>query len=155
MQFDPNSNVIKLCAQGMNLEREAKPEEAYQLFQQAWNEATNDFEKFTSAHYIARHQKTVSDKLKWDEIALSLAMKTDDDSMKANFPSLYLNIAKCYEDLQDIEKAKENYQTALSFAAHLPDDSYGKMIKSGIMNGIERVRLPVKEEHRQRRKKDK
>ncbi len=42
------------------------------LFQQAWNDATNDFEKFLAAHYIARHQKSVSDQLHWLETALQL-----------------------------------------------------------------------------------
>ena len=74
----------------MNLEGEGKPEEAYKMFQQAWNEATDDFEKFTSAHYVARHQKSVADKLRWDEIALSLALKIEDENMKANYPSLIL-----------------------------------------------------------------
>ena len=49
MQFDPDNNVIKLCARGMGLEGEGKNEEAYIMFQQAWNEATDDFEKFTAA----------------------------------------------------------------------------------------------------------
>jgi hypothetical protein len=139
MQFDPDNNVIKLCARGMEKEAEGKTGEASRLFLQAWNEATNDFEKFTSAHYVARHQKTVADKLKWDEMALNLALKINDDKMRVSYPSLYLNIAKCYEDLDELEKARKNYQLALSFSNSLPDDSYGKMIKSGITNGIGRV----------------
>jgi rifampin ADP-ribosylating transferase len=55
------------------------------------------------------------------------------------FPSLYLNIAKCYEDLNDLGNAKRNYELALSFSNLLPDDGYGNMIKGGIKNGIERV----------------
>jgi tetratricopeptide (TPR) repeat protein len=139
MQFDPDNNVVKLCAQGMSNETEGNADEAAKLFLQAWKEATNDFEKFTAAHYVARHQKTVADKLKWDETALNLALKINDDKMKGSYPSLYLNIAKCYEDLKDIDNAKKNYQLALSFTKLLPDNGYGKMIKGGIMNGIERV----------------
>lgn len=139
MQFDPENNVIKLCAQGMEMEGKGEAEQANYLFTQAWNEATNDFEKFTAAHYIARHQKTVTDKLKWDQSALELAMKINDESVKATFPSLYLNMAKCYEDLNDFVNAEKNYQAALSFTNLLPDDGYGSMIKQGIMNGIKRV----------------
>lgn len=139
MQFDPDNNVVKLCAKGMEMEGQGKPKEAIKLFLRAWNEATNDVEKFTAAHYVARHQESVADKLKWDKIALSFALKTKDNNVKETFPSLYLNIAKCYEDLKDLDNAKENYQSALSFSSLLPDDGYGKMIKSGIMNGIERV----------------
>ena len=140
MQFDPNNNIIKLCAQGMSLEGEGKKEEALERFQQAWDEAANDFEKFTSAHYVARHQKSMTDKLKWDEIALNFALKINDENMKGTYPSLYLNIGKCYEDLNDFESAKEKYELALSFTTFLADDGYGKMIKGGIMNGIDRVK---------------
>jgi rifampin ADP-ribosylating transferase len=139
MQFDPNNNVVKLCAQGMEMEGKGNPEGAGRLFLQAWNEAVNDFEKFTAAHYVARHQKSVADKLKWDETALQLALKINDDTIKGTYPSLYLNIAKCYEDLNDFDNARKNYQLARSFSDYLPNDGYGKMIKSGIMNGIERI----------------
>ena len=139
MQFDPNNKIIKLCAEGMSLEGAGKKEEAAQLFRQAWDESTNDFEKITSAHYVARHQETVADKLKWDEIALQLALNINDETMKASYPSLYLNIAKCYEDLEDKTNALKHYELANSFAVLLPDDGYGKMIKSGIANGLKRV----------------
>jgi tetratricopeptide (TPR) repeat protein len=140
MQFDPANHIVKLCAEGMNLEGNGKSGEAYKLFQRAWNEATNDFEKFTSAHYVARHQKSVNDKLKWDTAALHLGLKINDENIKSNYPSLYLNVAKCYEDLGDSDQARENYDLALSFANLLPDDGYGKMIKSGIANGINRMK---------------
>lgn len=115
MEFNPNNHVVKLCLQGMGMEDESKLEEASKLFLQAWNEATNDFEKFISAHYVARHQKNVSDKLKWLEMALQYALKINNDSVKSAFPSLYSNIAKCYEDLSDPDKAKAHYELATSF----------------------------------------
>ena len=36
MQFDPENPIIKLCAEGMQLEGEGKKEEAEELFLQAW-----------------------------------------------------------------------------------------------------------------------
>jgi rifampin ADP-ribosylating transferase len=65
MEFNPSNNIIKLCVQGMDLEGKDKPEDASRLFLQAWNEATNDFEKYIAAYYVARHQDNVRDKLKW------------------------------------------------------------------------------------------
>lgn len=146
MQFDPNNNVVQLCAQGMEMEGKGQPEKAAKLFLRAWNEATNDFEKFTAAHYVARHQKSVTEKLKWDETALELALKINNDTVKGALPSLYLNIAKCHEDLCDNYNALKNYELALSFAHLLPGNGYGNPIKSGIMNGIERIRK--KTEHK-------
>jgi len=139
MQFDPDNNIVKLCAEGMCKEGEGKPGEAYELFTQAWNEATSDFEKLAAAHYVARYQKTIADKLQWDEVALGIALKINDESVKSTYPSLYLNIAKCYEDLKNFDQAKKNYQLALSFTKSLQDDRYATMIKAGIVKGIERV----------------
>jgi tetratricopeptide (TPR) repeat protein len=112
MEFNPSNNIVKLCLQGMEMEEKANPEEANSLFLQAWDEATDDLEKFIAAHYVARYQKNISDKLKWLETALQFALKINNDSVKSALPSLYLNIAKCYEDLRDPEKARENYELA-------------------------------------------
>ncbi len=121
MEFNPNNNVVKRCLQGMSLEEKDNPEEAGKLFLQAWNEATNDLEKFIAAHYVARHQKNVSGKLKWLETALQFALKINNDTVKSAFPSLYLNIGKCYDDLGDPDKAKKNYEIATSFQ-YMPSD---------------------------------
>lgn len=115
MDFSPFNNVVKLCLKGMDMEEKGKPEEAIKLFQQGYNEATNDFERFLVAHYIARQQKTVSDKLNWLKTALQFALKVNDDAVKSAFPSLYFNIAKCFEDLNNADKAKENLDLAISY----------------------------------------
>jgi rifampin ADP-ribosylating transferase len=122
MEFSPFNNVVKLCVQGMDMEEKEKPEEASRLFLQAWNEATNDFEKFLAAHYVARQQKTVSDKLHWLETALQFALNVNDNTVKSAFPSLYLNIAKCYDDLNDPINAKEYSDLAISFKYNPSDE---------------------------------
>src|SRR6476661_2057936 len=115
MEFNPNNNVVKLCLQGMVMEEKDNPEEASKLFLQAWNEAANDFEKFTAAYYVARHQKNAPDKLKWIQTSLQLALKINNDTVRAAFPFLYSNLANCYEELGDLAKAKKNYELANSF----------------------------------------
>jgi tetratricopeptide (TPR) repeat protein len=115
MDFNPGNNVIKLCVQSMAFEGKGKPEEASGLSLQAWNESTNDFEKFIAAHFVARYQKNIPDELKWLETALQFALKTNNDTVKSAFPSLYSDIAKCYEDLSDLDNAKKNYELAISF----------------------------------------
>ncbi len=121
MEFNPNNNIIKLCIQGMNLEEKGKPGAASRIFLQAWNEATDDFEKFTAAYFVARLQKNVPDKLKWLETALQFALKINNDAVKAAFPLLYSNIAKCYEDLNDVDNAKKNHRLANEFKVKLSD----------------------------------
>lgn len=114
-QFDPNNKIIQLLLQGMGMEDGGKAEEASLLFFKAWSEAIDDFEKFIAAYYVARHQKNVSDKLKWFETSLQFALEVNDIAVKSAFPSLYLNIAKCYEALSDSEKAKKNVELSNSY----------------------------------------
>lgn len=115
MDFSPFNNVVKLCLKGMDLEQSGKPEEAINLFQQGYEEATNDFERFLAAYYIARLQNSVSDKLNWLEKTLQFALKVNDDAIKSAFPSIYLNIAQCFEELNNAAKAKENIKIANSY----------------------------------------
>lgn len=115
MDFNPNNNVVKLCIQGMTLEANGKPGEAISLFLRAWNEAINDFEKFIAAYYVALHQKDDTDKLKWLETDLRLALKINNDSVKGAVTALYESIGKCHENLNDPHKAKMSYELAKSF----------------------------------------
>ncbi|MEO6303351.1 MAG: rRNA adenine methyltransferase [Bacteroidia bacterium] len=144
MQFDPENKIVKLCAEGMEMEGLNKMQEAEKLFQQAWDSAENEMEKFIAAHYLARRQKNINDKLKWDETALDCALKINGEDITGAFPSLYLNIAKGHEDLGNFEKAKLFYNEANSFVELLPDDGYGKLLKSGITKGLERIETKIK-----------
>lgn len=139
MEFNQDNKIVQLCVTGMELEGQGKLAEASNHFEEAWDIAITDFEKFTAAHYIARHQKSIADKLKWDRTALTYAQNISDESVKIALPSLYLNIGKCYEDLNDLDHAKNNYQAAFSYAAFLADDVYGNMIKAGIEKGLDRT----------------
>jgi rifampin ADP-ribosylating transferase len=139
MVFDPDNHIVQLCAEGMGKEGEGNKTEAAFLFEKAWNEASNNQERFIAAHYLARVQPDVDSKLKWDLCALDSAIKIEDGSVKAHYPSLYLNVAKCYEDLGNIALAKRNYDLAKFFTQYLPEDAYGKMIRAGIESGIARI----------------
>lgn len=121
MEFNPNNAIVKLCLQGMSMEDQHKSEEATKLFLLAWDEATNEFEKFLAAYYVARHQKTVADKLKWLETGLQLALKINDEGVKAALPALYLNIGKCYEELNDNDNAKKNFELSNTFKSKPSD----------------------------------
>src|SRR5436189_6444705 len=115
MEFNPKNNIVKLCLQGMELEGKDRPQAASRLYLQAWNEASNDFERFIAAYQLATHERDVSEELNWLETALQLALKVNDDSVKAAFGFLYKRIGKCHEDLNDLENAKKNYELANSF----------------------------------------
>ena len=106
----------------MAAEEKGDPDEASKLFLQAWNEATNDFEKYIAAYYVARHQANVRNKLEWLETSLQFALKVDRVVATSAFPKLHANIAKCYEELGDITSAKKNRDLSDSFADIPSDD---------------------------------
>lgn len=139
MNFDPENPVVKLCAAGMQAEAEGKIEEANNCFKQAWEAATNNFEKFTAAHYCARNQPDPLVNLQWNLDALKYAEAIEDESARGHYPSLYLNIAKSYESLGDLPSAATHYQLALDNAIHLPEGAYGNMLKAGIAAGLQRT----------------
>lgn len=114
MEFSPNNNIVKLCVRGMAMEAKGDHAEAGKIFLQAWNEAINDFEKYLAAYYLARQQTDVSAKLKWFETALRLASKTDNHSTNSALPSIYSNIARCYESLNDVASAEKYSELAIS-----------------------------------------
>jgi len=121
MEFNPNNHIVKLCLQGMNMEAKGNPEEAGKLFLQAWNEATNDFEKYLTAFYLAQQQTDVSAKLKWFETALQFALKADNHSASSALPSVYSNIARCHENLGEVDSAKKYAQLASSARSNPTD----------------------------------
>lgn len=143
MEFDINNGVVKLCAEGMLLEGQGKANEALHLFNQAWAIATTDFEKFTAAHYVARHQDSVEEKLTWDKLALAHALKMENDDIGNVLPSLYLNIGKCYEDLNEPGLAQRNYRAGLTYVQSDSDDGYEKMIRAGLEAGLARIAATV------------
>jgi|GEM_PF-4024223 len=53
----------------------------------------------------------------------------EDQGIKAALPSLYLNVAKSFEDVNDPINAKANYDPAKFYCPFLPDDKYGNMFK--------------------------
>lgn len=121
MEFSPFNPVIKLCLQGMSFEDKGMPEEAAQLFLKAWEDASDDHEKFLTAYYLSHHQKTTADQLKWFETSLKFALKINDDTVKSALPSLYLNISRCYNELGDHEKSKNNAELSELLQKHPSD----------------------------------
>ncbi|MGL4452315.1 MAG: NAD(+)--rifampin ADP-ribosyltransferase [Sarcina sp.] len=114
-KFNPKNKIIRLCMLGIGMEEKGNSKEANELFSQALNESADDFEKFIATYHIAKYKKDVLDKLKWMEKSLEYARESNDDSVKSAFPTIYLSISKCYEELGDLNKAEEIYELANSY----------------------------------------
>jgi tetratricopeptide (TPR) repeat protein len=121
MEFSPSNEIVKQCLIGMAIEEKGLLDEASKCFHKAWSDAKYDFEKFISAHYLARVQNNVLDKLNWLERMLEIGLEINDDSIKSALPLLYADLSKCHEELNDAEKAKIYSELANSISDNPTD----------------------------------
>ena len=82
MKFDPSNPIIQLCMKGMALEESGNLDDAIETFLKAWNQTSDDYERFIVAYHLGLRQNNVDDKLKWMEKSLALALKINDDDVK-------------------------------------------------------------------------
>jgi hypothetical protein len=137
--MDQNNPVVKLCAQGIEAEMKGRRDEARSLYLQAWELRQGDLDACIAAHYLARHQESPAETLRWNELALSHGMRAPADSVRSFFPSLYLNLGKSYEDVGDSSRARELYEQGERCLADVPGDGYGDIVRQGLHTALDRV----------------
>lgn len=137
--MDGNNRVLRLCAEGMQLEQQGRAEEAACLFMDAWEQSADDFEHCVAAHYVARHQKTPEDNLRWNQLSLDHADAIDDPRVLGFYPSIYLNVGWAYEDMGDRGEAKKYYELAANRLDTLPEGAYRETVRASIQQGLKRV----------------
>lgn len=139
--MDPNNPVVKLCVQGMEEESKGNNEKAAELFEDAWNQSSDDFERCIAAHYVARQQPNAELALRWNQEAINCAQRVTEDRVTEFFPSLYLNLGKSHEDLGNIDKARGGYECAAEKLPSIPAGPYRDIIQDGIERGLQRMAL--------------
>ncbi|GEM_PF-5674055 len=80
--MDENNRIIKFVSEGMKLEREGKIKRAQELFTKAWKTSSDNHEKCIAAHFVARHQNSPEDTLKWNMESLSQANGASQKKLK-------------------------------------------------------------------------
>ena len=138
--MDPNNPVVKLCAQGIDIEMKGRRDEARSLYLQAWELRQHDVDACIAAHYVARLQETPAETLRWNELALTHANRASSESIRSFFPSLYLNLGKSYEDVGNLSRARELYEQGELRLTDVPDGGYGEIVRQGLQNALKRVR---------------
>ena len=121
MKFDPSNPIIQLCMKGMALEESGNLEDAIEAFLEAWNQTSDDYERFIASYHLGLRQNNVDDKLKWMKKSLACALKINDDDVKSAYPTLYLTIANCYEAMNDTENARKNSELSHSYQGRPTD----------------------------------
>lgn len=110
--MENQSPAITLCIRGTQAEFQGKMEEAHQLYTQAWELAGDAYDACVAAHYVARMQTDIGEKLRWNLIALEKANAVGDERVTSFYPSLYLNLGKAYELMGEADKARTYYDLA-------------------------------------------
>jgi tetratricopeptide (TPR) repeat protein len=140
MPIDADNPVVHLCAEAMSAEAAGAPDKAKALFEQAWETASDDYERCIAAHYLARHQDGPEQTLHWNAECLRFADLVGDERVTGFYPSLYLNMGHSHEQLGDRAKAEECYHAAEAHFSALPDGPYGDMVRDGVARGLQRLR---------------
>ncbi len=137
--MDPNNPVVKLCVEGMQAEGQSRLDDAHKLFMQAWTARQDDFDACVAAHYVARHQASPAEMLRWNQVALQHADAVNADRVANFYPSLYLNMGWSYETLGNLAEANRYYTLAAEKLDCLPAGPYGNVVRQGVAGGQARV----------------
>ena len=136
---DPHNPIVQLCVQGMACERELRFHDALRLFEQAWAQSSDDFEFCIAAHYVARHQNSALDSLRWNQEALARADSAHDARVREFYPSLYLNLGKNHEDLGNPTEARRFYAQAASTLDALSPEPYRDVLLDAVARALRRT----------------
>lgn len=134
--MDVDSSAVRLCGEGMRAESEGQNGDAHALFRQAWYAATDDYEACIAAHYLARHQNTPEDTLRWNKESLARAELVGDDRVRGLYPSLHLNLARAHQELGDLAPAREHYRHAAERVQDAPAGPFRDRIRFAVAAGL-------------------
>jgi hypothetical protein len=131
----------------MRAESEGRAADAHALFRQAWYAATDDYDACVAAHYLARHQSTPEDTLRWNKECLDRADRVGDDRVRGFYPSLHLNMARAHAELGDQDQARVHYRRTAECLDDAPPGPYREGIRfaaaAGLRSADEAPALPV------------
>ena len=135
--IDPTNPVVALCAEGMATE--GTPAEARRLFERAWAMRRDDYDAAIAAHFLARHQDSPAETLRWNEIAVRHAEAVHDGSATAFLASLYLNLGDAHAKLGNTAASIDAVQRAAVNLAHVPAGGYRDFVVYGVRRLAERL----------------
>lgn len=139
MESDNVDPITRLCLEGIRAEGEGRYDAALELYMRAWEARKDDHDACVAAHFVARQQTSIEERLRWNQVALEHANAAGDDRVQTFYPSLYLNISKAYEDLGQSQEAQRYNNLASGKVDDLPRGSLGELTRQAIAEGQKRV----------------
>lgn len=107
-----------LLERGRIFQQAGVPDKALQLFKQSYEISEQhklDFHTINAAHMIAIVATNIAEKIQWNEIAIGLANKTDDEKAKKWLGSLYHNLGQALLEAMQYEQALDSFKKALRY----------------------------------------
>lgn len=133
MNIDPDNPVVALCAAGMAVDGDSSA--ALPLFEQAWLARRDDYDACIAAHFVARHQATPEETLRWNALAVHHAERVPDGRAAEFLPSLYLCLGDALANLGRYTEATDAASAGRAHLADVPNGGY----RDFVMNGISRL----------------
>jgi tetratricopeptide (TPR) repeat protein len=131
-----DSAMIDTIDQAQALVASGDHEDALALYDALWVEATraeNQYQACVVAHFLAHAHIEPDAQLDWHLRALQAAESVGDERVRAFYPSLHANLGDVYLRLDNPTQAQEHINKAREIEHVLPDDGYGRMVRSLIV----------------------
>lgn len=139
--MDSENPIVQLCAAGMAIEGDAPA--ARELFAQAWALHRDDYEATIAAHFVARHQPTPEETLRWNALAVQHAEAAGDVRVNGLLASLYLNLGESHRVLGHTAEAEAAAGRARAALIHLPAGGYRDFVAGAIDRLHARLAAPT------------
>ncbi len=122
MEFDPHNPIVKKCLIGIAHKDAERIELATRVFEDAWNESSNDFERFLTAFFVATVQQQAQQQCDWYGRSLQYALSDGSVAAQSALARLHTELARVYRVLERPTDAQEHHDQA-SAARSLFNDS--------------------------------
>jgi predicted negative regulator of RcsB-dependent stress response len=133
LTVDPSNPVIAAIGRGTAAETTGDIDAARQAYEQAWQAATDDFERCVAAHYVPRTIDDPEERLQWNEDALRFADAVDDERVAGFYPSLHASVGMCRLTLGDVAGASRAFEAAMESIDSVPQGDF----RTGLTEMIE------------------
>ena len=137
-----DSAMIERISRGQDLMSHGDREGACTLYNTLWEEATRDENQYqlcVIAHFMAHAHTDAVMQRDWHLRSLRAADLVGDERVRGYYPSLYANLGEVHLRLGDLAQAWEYTNKAREVAYLLPDDGYGRLIRSLIERLVEAI----------------
>ena len=129
-EIDPTNPVVVLCAAGMATEGDGAA--ALRLFEQAWDARRDDYDASIAAHFLARQQADIAERLRWNMLAAQHAELVVDGRTRGFMASLYLNLGDAFLAAGQPEEARAALAKAAAGLADVSEGGYRSFVERGI-----------------------